>query len=278
MGGVFLKTIDPIAFAKLENFNIYSLVAIKQIWREGQTFVMKNPRIHSAFLLFCGCSGRFRSVSGEVVEAPLGTLVYIPEGAMYELTFFDKTEIISTLLVQFRLNDGEDFVLFDRICTLDACMENTGVIDLIHKMVGEFSLPSKPYLKLKRDLFGLLSLICEAETQKSIKNTVFKTIEKGIDYLQNDVRQELSIDEIAKLCFVSPAYFRRLFKDYSGMSPSEYRTERRVERARKLLEHTEISIEDLSELLGYSDPSYFCRVFKSRVGCNPSEYKKRASK
>ena len=102
-------------------------------------------------------------------------------------------------------------------------MKNTEVIDLIHKMVGEFSLPSKPYLKLKRDLFGLLSLICEAETQKSIKNTVFKTIEKGIDYLQNDVRQELSIDEIAvAVGFANASYFCKVFKSLTSETPSEF--------------------------------------------------------
>ena len=47
-----------------------------------------------------------------------------------------------------------------------------------------------------------------------------------------------------------------------------------MEKARELLEHTDITVEALSELLGYADPSYFCRVFKKTVGISPSQYKK----
>jgi two-component system response regulator YesN len=80
------------------------------------------------------------------------------------------------------------------------------------------------------------------------------------------------------MCFVTPAYFRRLFREYSGMSPSEYRTFRRIERAKDVMERAELSVEALSELLGYSDPSYFCRVFKKETGMSPSEYQKKLIK
>ena len=100
----------------------------------------------------------------------------------------------------------------------------------------------------------------------SIGHKNFEVIEKGIEYLQKDDKQELTIEEIAKMCFVTSAYFRRLFREYSGMSPSEYRTRMKIERAKCLMTYSNLSVADLSSLLGYNDPSYFCRVFKRDRG------------
>ena len=269
-----MRIVDISELIGNEKVNISSILAINQAWREGQSYVMKSPRKQSALLWFCGCSGVFKSVGGEKTVAPHYSLVYIPEGAMYEVEFHNCECLPTTVLIQFCLNDGESFVLSDRITLLETVLSNDRVISVLKKLVAEYSLPSKSQLKMKRDLYGLLSLICESEQQKFIGKRGFNTIEKGIEYLQKDERQELSVDEIARLCFISPAYFRRLFREFSGMSPSEYRSERRIERAKDLLEHSELSIEALSELLGYSDPSYFCRIFKKKTGLSPSEYQK----
>lgn len=273
-----LKTVDIKMLAECDDVDLRSVFAMNQNWREGQSFFMKNPRQQSALLWFCGCSGVFCSSEGEDVAAPRNSLVYIPEGSRYEVKFFGCEDTPSTQLVEFCLDDGERFVLFENITVIESDLTDGRVIMLIKKLVSEYSLPSKPVLKLKRDLFGLLSLISESEKSKHIHKKGFETIAKGIEYLQKDERQELSIDEIAKMCFVTPAYFRRLFREFSGMSPSDYRTERRVERAKELMEHSELSVEAVSELLGYSDPSYFCRVFKKVMGMSPSEYKKMIEK
>ena len=123
-------------------------------------------------------------------------------------------------------------------------------------------------------MFGLLSLVCEAEKYRYFDRRSFETVRKGIEYLQKDEKQECSVEEIARMCFITPAYFRRLFKEYTGTSPSAYRIGRKMERAKELMEHSNLSVGELAALLGYDDPSYFCRVFKKEVGVSPSEYQK----
>ena len=270
-----MKVVDITELSSREDVNIGSVFAINQYWKSGQSFIMKNPRPRSAFLWFCGCMGEFITAEGEHIPAPLNSLVYIPEGKQYEIRFSDKTEEVSTVLLSFHLYCEEKAILKDKITVISNDLDDMRAIALIKKMVFEYSMPSKPCLKLKRDLFGLLSLICESESLKSIKESRFAQIEFGIEYLQRNEEQSLSIDEIAKACFVSPAYFRRLFKEYAGISPSQYRAERRIERARELLTHTDLAVEAVGELLGYSDPSYFCRIFKKMTGESPSQYKKK---
>ena len=269
-----MKTVGLLELSETKEINISSIFAIEQHWGEGQSFSMKSPRKQSAFLWFCGTRGRFVTENGEKIDVSRGAPVYIPEGAVYEVTFLDKAVGGSTMLIEFCLKCGEAAVLFDKITVIESATEDIAVAELIKKIVSEYKMPSKPYLKLYRDLFGLLSLLSAREDKSRVRRKGFETIKKGIEYLQKDEKQTLSIEEIAKLCFVTPAYFRRIFREYAGMSPTEYRMRMKIERAKDLMERSEYSVAELSELLGYNDPSYFCRVFKKVTGMNPTDYRR----
>ena len=235
---------------------------------------MKKPRPTSAVLWFCGCSGCFKTTQGNVTVAAHGAVVYIPEGEQYEVQFSDCTGQPSTVLLEFNLIAETHLVLNGGIRVIGMDFGDGRIAQLLKKIAFEYSVPSKSQLKLKRDTYDILALICEIEKYKHIDRRGFKIIEKGIEHLQKDENQQLSIDEIAGMCFVTPAYFRKLFKAYSGYSPSEYRTRQKMERAKDLMEHADLSVEELSDLLAYNDPAYFCRVFKKIVGVSPSQYQK----
>ena len=269
-----MRTVKIADLSEMENVNLSKIFAMHQIWREGRRFVMEHPRPTGAFLWFCGCEGCFRTANGDVIHAARNAVIHIPQGARYVLEFFHCSETPSTVLVEFALSDGEPFTLEGGIRAINPGADYVRFCTLLEKLVLAYSLPSKPMLKLKRDVYGLLALACESEKYRHIDKRGFQTVKKGIEYLQKDEKQELSIDEIAKMCFVTPAYFRRLFKAYFGVSPSEYRTGRKIERAKELLEHSDLPVGEVAILLGYSDPSYFHRVFKKEVGMSPSDYQK----
>ena len=105
-----------------------------------------------------------------------------------------------------------------------------------------------------------------------LRKTRFSVISKGIAYLENDAKQELSIKEIAEMCNVSENHFRTLFRQYAGVSPVKHRTSRQIEIAKRLLE-TGYNISETAEQLGFSDVPYFSRVFKAETGITPSKYK-----
>lgn len=270
-----MRSFEAADLIEMENVDLSDIFAMRQIWREGRRFTMEKPRPTNALLWFCGCDGSFRAKCGDVLHAPRNSVVYIPQGSCYEVDFFNCDESTNTVLVEFTVSDGEPFVFGGGIRVIDIDSADVRFYELLEKIVFEYSMPSKPMLKIKRDIYGLLNFVCEAEKYKHVEKRSFLTIKKGIEHLQKDGKQELSIDEIAKMCFVTPAYFRRLFKEYFGVSPSEYRKKRKIERAKELMEHSELSVEELAILLGYADPSYFHRVFKREVGMSPSDYKKR---
>ncbi len=85
-----------------------------------------------------------------------------------------------------------------------------------------------------------------------------------------------SIYELAELCKMSETSFRRSFTRAFAMSPTEYRMNKRMLRAKDLLLSGQYSIGEIAAEVGFSDPNYFARVFRTREGVSPSEFMREA--
>lgn len=83
----------------------------------------------------------------------------------------------------------------------------------------------------------------------------------------------LSLNTIASELLISPSYLSRSFTKIQGISLTSYITKCRMEHARDLLQHTEMTIAQISEQSGYSDLFYFSKRFKSFWGVSPSRYR-----
>ena len=264
--------------SEIQSFNslaLSDLFVMRQWWREGQTFTMAGPRTRSAFIYTSGCSITVREQGRESLCVPLGAILYIPEGSVYSLEFKERTERHATVLIEFSLKAEDKILLANRMTVIERAPD-VSIVDSMERIVSEFSKPERNYFEIKSKIFKLLSLLCKRENQILISERS-PSIERGIRYLESDDAQSLSLDEVAKMCFVTPAYFRRAFRKYAGMSPIEYRNKRKIERAKELLDSTELSVADVSDTLGYDNPSYFCRVFKREVGFTPTFYRSKNS-
>ena len=90
---------------------------------------------------------------------------------------------------------------------------------------------------------------------------------------------DLHIGDILKTSSYSQAYIRRIFLKETGLSPTEYMNNLRIEKAKKLLTNNsqESSIADIAEQCGFKDPFYFSRVFNKYTGDTPSEYRRKVT-
>ncbi|GIO62093.1 MULTISPECIES: helix-turn-helix transcriptional regulator [Paenibacillus] len=70
-------------------------------------------------------------------------------------------------------------------------------------------------------------------------------------------------------------YLARCLKQYSGMSPLQYRHHLQMERAKRLLAHSELPLVKVAEQCGFRDNNYFTRLFKRQTSFTPGEYRKR---
>ena len=95
-----------------------------------------------------------------------------------------------------------------------------------------------------------------------------------IVYMQSNMSQVITVEELAELIYVSKSYLSRFFKQKTGMSLIEYLRLIRINAAKKLLVSTNTCIEEISCVIGYNSPKYFCRAFRKCTGMTPSEYRK----
>ena len=81
-----------------------------------------------------------------------------------------------------------------------------------------------------------------------------------------------TLAEIAEICGVSKGYFRKLFREYSGENPIDFRQKYRVEKSKQLLLLDTYSIGEIAEELHFSDIYHFSKTFKKFIGISPQKY------
>jgi len=101
----------------------------------------------------------------------------------------------------------------------------------------------------------------------------FKRIAPVIDYIRENYKQPIILEELAELIDVSKSYLCRIFKETYGMTPIKYLQSFRIKRAKKLLRSTDIRLKLLCEEVGFNDTSYFCLIFREHEGMTPEEYR-----
>lgn len=93
-------------------------------------------------------------------------------------------------------------------------------------------------------------------------------------HIRESLESTLSIQDIANELGVSYSKFRKLFKEYTGLSPATYQQDLKLQRAKELLTTTSLSIKEIAYRLNFDSPDYFSAKFKIKTGRKPSEMRK----
>ena len=99
-------------------------------------------------------------------------------------------------------------------------------------------------------------------------------IEAAKQYICSNLDKELSVSIIAEEMFLSESYFSRLFKKVCGKGCNKYITEKRIEKAKALLETTNLQSGMIAALVGYRDCNYFSLAFKKYTGQSPTSFRR----
>ena len=101
-----------------------------------------------------------------------------------------------------------------------------------------------------------------------------RTITGLTRYLQEHLAEEISLSVLAEEFHLNPQYISQLFKSEIGVNFLAYLTNIRMEKAKKLLLTTSLSIAEVAEQSGYGDYRVFTKVFKKSEGVTPSQYRR----
>ncbi len=103
-------------------------------------------------------------------------------------------------------------------------------------------------------------------------------IQQVLEMIEQEYRQDISLEQIADRVFLSPSYLSYYFKKETGKNFIKYLTVFRLEKAKELLTTTNIKVITISEMVGYLNSSYFCLLFKNYTGMTPVRYREEAAK
>lgn len=191
----------------------------------------------------------FEQIDGNVEPADLLPLAYFRE--------FSDTEDLSPVI---NFSQGR---FFDIEYLMDA-------------MTTEFQKKEKGYISA---IHGYLQVLIikifrqSAEKSKSIPNTE-KLTPEILKYIEKNYNKKISLEELAKSSFYSPKYFSKIFKECFGKSVTQYLEEIRVNEALKLINTTDLSMEEIGYRVGFSDKKQFYKIFKDIIGKTPGEIRK----
>lgn len=255
------------------DFNVIFINALKQFWKNTKSFqCLGNPKNQNLLLYLNGCKISYTDKNGETFVARSGDLVYTPHGSEYSavLTDFSSPES-HTVGINFLLTDnlGESVVLSDKI-EIFHIGEPSELTSLIYH--AEASEHGSSPLERRITLLKILSRLDSNE-----RSAGESMISRSIRYLSEHIDESPSVSELAKHCGVSEVYFRKKFKESTGTSPAKYRSELRLSKAAGYLKFGGISVQEISDTLGYATVSHFIKEFKERYGISPLQYRKRES-
>ncbi len=98
-------------------------------------------------------------------------------------------------------------------------------------------------------------------------------IAKARQYIIINYGKQITLSELASQAYLSEEYFSRLFKKETGKTVTEYITEVRMNRAKKLLQQSNLNISEISDVVGINNASYFSIQFKKFFGVSPTSYR-----
>ena len=99
-------------------------------------------------------------------------------------------------------------------------------------------------------------------------------VERSLGFIHEHYARDFTIDELASQVAVSPSYLFRLFKKRMQVSPMQYRTMIRIDKAKLLLADQQLTVDEVASRVGFEDPKYFARVFRELTGTTPSAYRR----
>jgi AraC-like DNA-binding protein len=112
------------------------------------------------------------------------------------------------------------------------------------------------------------------KTRLSTKTELYKRLTRARDYLDSCYSRDISLEELARLCYMNNSYFLRQFRNFYQITPRQYQIKRRMESARKqLVTNKTISITEICSAVGYNDLSSFSKLFKQYYSLSPEQYR-----
>lgn len=195
--------------------------------------------------------------------------------------------------IEFLSDQNKILSLYSKLphLTLTRIKEIIDLIDSIIKYIVEESI-TKSVLskenenmkkKIKRNIGREIAQVNSNSNNRNLteslqepENKTSDILKPAIKYINENFNKNITLDDMAKICFVTPGYFSKIFYKETGERFSDCLIRLRIEKAKTLLKTTNKTIQEIAMEVGFNDAGYFTRRFKIYEGTTPGRYKRLA--
>lgn len=245
---------------------IYTAALIKPRQTEDKVirYASKVPRYELIYKL-----------SGEVITHFNGKVFHIKPGAVYILPKCDNADYYIE-----RIDPGDcidiffdtDMPLFQNLYLINFS-ENAKISNLFNKIYKLWT--TKPIGYYSKCMSMVYEILYEMilKDNKYLPNSKYQQIGPGIEYIHNNLYNEINYYLPSELCGISYTYFKKLFIEKFGIPPVQYVNNLRLERGKELLLTNQYSVGEIAKMCGFENTYYFSKKFKEKYHCAPTLYK-----
>ncbi len=247
------------------DFTIENIDAVNVIRNSGYRYSYRNGRAKHGFIYVKKgiLYESFPDSSTSDIEVCEGDVIFIPKGTKYTGIYKqDSTEIY---IVQFDIASGSLPLHFSKPFKVSTI----GAGELINSFFeSEARRNSRhPFFYLSR----IYDLLWQIDSYYSKVPAKFIRLQPALDELSNNFTYNHPVAFYSDLCNMSQANFRKAFKEYTGLSPIDYRNSLRLKKARVLMTSGEYNVSEASDICGFSNTSFFIRLYKKKFGTTPKK-------
>ncbi|MCU6736201.1 response regulator [Diplocloster agilis] len=165
----------------------------------------------------------------------------------------------------------------------DTCLSKANPADDFHRYedaLCDAVMLSNDYATLYENLMSLFMELFPGEQDSMSSVSSREQLVYTVDnYIRSNFNQPLTTQLLAETFNFTPAYLSRIYREFKNMTPYEYITTLRIQKAEHLFRtEPSLKIKDVSALVGYEDSFYFSKVFKKATGLTPKQYTQKYAK
>ncbi len=214
-------------------------------------------------------------VDSEYSVIKAGQLAFLPKGkmraytqvsetfALYEISF-SATVGGENLMKLFGLTDG------DYVVNIDDKKEMSALFEKSYR--AEFNKNPLYDISFCGNILNIINIYCKKRQEHSAGGRAF--FRDVVKYMEEHLSEQVRVEDLSAIVYMEPTYFIRKFKKEFGLPPLTYFIGMKMNKAMQYLSSTDLSVEEISRLIGINDVAYFSRLFKKSCNISPSEYRK----
>lgn len=251
----FMPNENPLVIGNIGFFNVKRPRRFQKAWpagRDQHSFIYTRKGIM-----------QYNFNNSKEILASAGEMIFIPKGTIHTTTYMDAESEVE--IAQFDIMEG----------SLPAILTDASII----KIDNADDIFTSFYTELQSGaaeipvffIYKMYELIWNVSKQMPNIPYKFCKLQPALKEIKTHFSDNRKISYYANIAGMSESGFRRLFNDFTGVSPIEYRNRIRLENAKMLLKSGEYRIEEAAFAVGFTNLSFFYRSYKQLFGHSPGK-------